>query len=226
MDLNLMTKFLLLAHKPEKKGLLISIIHINYGIIGAALLEMTKQGQVKIEGDNLILLNSGGSNNSIVKEIAHDIKSSKKNKGVQFWVTKLARKSKNFKWTILADLEKKRLLRIEHKKFLWLFPYRDTYLLKSDQRNHLICQLKNAVLSGEQLDHDTIMILGLIEACQMHKILTTDKDELKKLKKELTKIIKESAIADTVDKTIRMVQTVILGAVMTSAVVTTTTGAS
>jgi hypothetical protein len=52
----------------------------------------------------------------------------------------------------------------------------------------------------------------------MHKTLSSDKDELKRIKKELKQVIEKSPIAGIVDKTIKevqaaiMVTTVIVGA--------------
>lgn len=218
MKLNTLSKFLLLAHHPEKGGFLISDAHINYGIIGAALLEMSLDGQINIEKNKLILLKEANSDNSIISEILKEIKSSKKTRKIKYWITKLARKSRKFKWAILSDLEKNKLLKIEDRKFIGLISYKKSYLVESNTRNDLIIQLKKDALSGGDLSNETILVLGLIEACKMHKIITSDKVELKKLKQELKEIIKESPIADTVDKTIKQVQAAIIGAIIASTV--------
>jgi len=127
MKLNTLTKFLLVAHHPEKGRFLISDAHINYGIIGAALLEMSLDEQIKIEENKLILLKDGNSENSIISEISKEIRTSKKTRKIKYWITKLAIKSRKFKWEILVDLEKNKLLRIEDKKFLGLIPFRKSY---------------------------------------------------------------------------------------------------
>ncbi len=218
MKLNTLSKFLLLAHHPEKGRFLISDAHVNYGIIGAALLEISIDGQINIEENKLLLLKEANSENSIIAKILKEIRSSKKTRKIKYWITKLARKSRKFKWAILADLEKNQLLKIEDRKFLGLISYKKSYLIESKTRNDLINQLKKDALSGRDLSNETILVLGLIEACKMHKIITSDKVELKKLKQELKEIIKKSPIADTVDKTIKQVQTAIIGAIVASTV--------
>lgn len=220
MKLNTLTRFLLLAHHPEKGRFLISDAHINFGIIGAALLEMSLDEQIKIEDNKLILLKTGNSENTIITDISKEIKNSKKDRKVKNWITKLSRKSSKYKWEILADLEKSRLIRIEDKRFLGLIPYRKSYLIERNTRNELIDQLKKDALFGRDLNNDTILMLGLIEACKMHKIITSDKKELKKLKQKLKDIIKENAIANTVDKTIKQVQGAIIGATVATTIAT------
>jgi len=226
MKLNTLTKFLLIAHHPEKGRFIISEAHINYGIIGAALLEMSLDEQIRIEGQKLILIKDANSENFIISEISKEIKNAKKPRKIKYWVTKLARKSRRFKWEILANLEKHKLLKIEDRKFLGLIPYKKSYLIESSIRNGLINQLRKEALFGKNLNNDTILMLGLIEACKMHKIITSDKQELKKLKKALKEIIKESPIADTVDKTIKEVQAAIIGAIVASTVAASASGSN
>ena len=226
MKLNTLTKFLLVAHHSEKGRFLISDAHINYGIIGAALLDMSLDRQIKVEGDKLIIIKGGNSGSAIISEISREIRDSKKTRKMRYWVTKLARKSRKFKWEILTDLEKHKLVRIEDRKFLGLIPYRKSYLIKSKIRNDLINQLKKDSLFGRNLNNETILMLGLIEACKMHKIIASDRVELKKLKKTLRQIIKESPIADTVDITIKQVQAAITGAIAVSIAATSVSGSN
>jgi hypothetical protein len=63
-----------------------------------------------------------------------------------------------------------------------------------------------------------VVILSLIEACKMHEILTSDRSELRELRKELKSLLKDSPIADVLDKTIKQVQAAIMGAVIASTV--------
>ncbi len=226
MRLNTLTKFLLVAHHPEKGRFLISDTYIHYGIIGAALLEMSLDGQIKIEEDKLILIKNRDLDNPIISEISMEIRNSKKPRKIKYWVTKLAQKSRKFKWIILTDLEKDKLLRIEVRKFLGLIPYRKSYLIDGTTRVNLIRQLRNNVLFRNDLNEDSILMLGLIEACKMHKIITSDREELKKLKKELKEIIKENPIAETVDQTIQQVQAAIIGAIIASTVAASTSGSN
>ena len=187
MNLNILSKFMLLAQHPNKGRFLIGDLHLNYGIIGAALLEMSVDEKISIEKDNLILIESQSINpsNSIVVAITAKIKESKKTRKLRYWLQKLARKSNQYKWIILSDLQEKGVVRIEHKKFLRLFPYKRSYLVENKVRNNLIEQLRKAALQSETMTNDTLLMLALVEACKMHKIIASDKRELKLLRKEL-----------------------------------------
>lgn len=224
MELTIIEKFLLIAQHPEKGRFIIPDMQLNHGIIGALLLEMSLVEMIDIEKDKLILKNYKKSNDPLIKEISSIIKDSKKPRKVKYWITRFARKSRKFKWTILDDLVKKRLIRIENKKFLGLIPYRKNYLAESKTRNSLIQELKKSILSRREISNENIVVLGLVEACKMHKAITSDKIELKRIKKELKEVIKESPIASTLDKTIKEVQAAIMVVIFASAAVTTSGG--
>jgi Golgi phosphoprotein 3 len=226
MRLNTLTKFLLIAHHPAKGRFLISETQIKFGIIGAALLELSLTEQIKIEDNKLLLIKDKKSDDPVITEIVKEIRNSEKARKVRYWVTKLARRSRMYKWSILSDLERGKLIRIEHRKFLGLIPYRKSYLIGSSTRSSLIYQLKNSVLFSRDSESDNVPMLGLVKACKMHKILASDRDELKKLKKELKEIMKESPIADTVDKTVKQVQAAIIASVIASTAAATASASS
>ncbi len=119
-------------------------------------------------------------------------------------------------------MEAKGLIRIEHRKFLGLIPYRKCYLTDSRTRDSLIRQLRECVLFRRELINENIVILGLIEACRMHNIISSDRQELKTIRKELKLIIKESPIAEAIDKTIKEVQAAIIAAVTVSTMAAST----
>ncbi len=221
MNLNTTEKFLLIAQHPTKGKFIISDTHINYGIVGALLIEMTLDNKIIIEENKLILKSHKSSKDPIVSEISKIIKNSKKPRKIKYWVSKLENKSRKYKWIFLNKLEKDRLIRIEKKKFLRLFSYRRCYLIERKTRDDMIKQLKEGVLYKKELCNENIVLLGLIQATGMHKIFTSDRRELKAIKKKLKVILKDAPIAGAVDKTLKEMQAAIIGAMAVSIAATT-----
>jgi golgi phosphoprotein 3 len=222
MNLNTAEKFLLIAQHPSKGRFMTGDLQINYGIIGALLLDMTLENKIAIEDDRLILKNESNSvDNTVISEITSIIRNSQKQRKIRYWVNKLSQKSNIYKRSIMDGMEMKGLIQIEHLRFLGLIPYRKSYLTDSRSRDSLIKQIRECVLFHKELNNENIVVLGLIEACRMHNIISSDRDELKTLRKELKVIIKESPIAEAVDKTIKQVQAAIMGAVAASSVAAT-----
>ncbi len=221
MKLNTTEKFLLIAQHPTKGKFIISDTHINYGISGSLLIEMSLDNRIIIEENKLILKSHKSSKDPIVSEISAIIKNSKKPRKIKYWVSKLENKSRKYKWIFLNKLEKDRLMRIEKKKFLGLFSYRRCYLIERKTRDDMIKQLKDGVLYKKELSSENIVLLGLIQATGMHKIFTSDKRELKSIKKKLKAILKDAPIAGAVDKTLKEMQAAIIGAMAVSIATTT-----
>lgn len=224
MSFNTAEKFLILAHHPEKGRFMTSQLYIQYGIAGSVLLDMTLDDRIEMSDKKLILKAGSGTPGPMTGEIIALISQSVKPRKTEYWIRKLAGRYKKYKWQILRDLEGRKLLRIENRKFLGIIPYRKSYLLESYTRSKLISQLKNDILYNNKTSGENLALAGMIEACRMHRILTDDRDELKTIRKQLKKIIKEIPVADMVGQTIRQVQAAITASV-TAAVVASTAGA-
>ncbi|TRX52418.1 GPP34 family phosphoprotein [Fulvivirga sp. M361] len=222
MDLSITEKFILLAQHPAKAKFMVSDIHVNYGFSGSLLLEMSEKAKISIDNDLVVLQRGERSSNPVISEIESLINDSGKSRKMKYWVSKIAGKSGKYKKIFLQSLANKRLIRIESKRFLGLIPYMNHYLLDSRTRNSLIQELKNSVLQKKALKNDITILLSLVEACKMHKVLATDKIELKKLKKELKEIVKNNPIAGTVDQTIQEVQVAVMAAIFASTIASTT----
>lgn len=222
MKLSTAEKFLLLAHHPDKGRFIISDVQTEYGIIGAILLDMSLENLISIEDGKLLLRKSEKADNQIINEVLSLIGNSDKPRKIKYWIPKLARKSRKYKWIVLMELEKKSVMQIESRKILGIIPYRKSYLTDNYSRNNMIQQLRNNILFHKELNNESVSILGMVEACKMQKIIATDRDELKRVREELKQIMKESPIADTVNQTIKQVQAAIIGAMMAAVAASST----
>ena len=123
MELSVVERFLLLAQHPEKGRFTISGIQLNYGIVGALLLQMSLEKRIVLENNTLVLKNRRNIKDHLVREIVEIIGASDKKRKIRYWINKLNRKSNRYKWTILNEMDRKRLVRIDNKKFLGLIQH-------------------------------------------------------------------------------------------------------
>jgi len=217
-------KFLMIAHHPEKGRFMITGMFIQYGIAGAILLDLTLEERIDITNKRLILKTPGTSADPLINEITALISGDPRPRMVGYWVRKLARRYNRYKRQVLEGLAKKRMVRIEERKFLGLIPYRRSYLTESYTRTNLVRQLKNELLANTRGPSSPNMaIAGLIEACRMQRHLADDREELKKIRIRLKDIIKESPVSDVVSQTVRQVQAAIFASV-TAAIIASSAG--
>ncbi len=216
MELTLVEKFVLLAHHPEKGRFTVTGVQLWNGIVGALLIEMSLQKRIEIEDGRIVLKDDKKISDPVMSEIAGMIKQSEKPKKIRYWLSKISKKANRYKKEVLAGMVKKGLLRSERKRFIFI-PYTLFYLQDKRIWGKMIRHLRKAALYPSSVDvtQEDVVLLGLIEATKMHKVLASNKDELKRIKRELKKVIEESPIAGVVDKTIREMQ----GAIIASTVV-------
>lgn len=218
MKLNTQESFMLMAQHPEKGRFVISDIQLQYGLIGAILLDLSINGSIRIENNVIIPVVKAEGTNKINDEVLQTIIDSPKHRKINAWISRLTRKSRSIKWETLGNLELRNFFRIEHHKFLGIIPYRKCYLINKYARQELLTQLRNIILFQKEASSENLVLLGLIEACQMHKQLAGDKQELKVIKEKMKQIIKESPIAAGVSETIKQVQVAVTTAVISSTI--------
>ena len=117
---------------------------------------------------------------------------------------------------ILHDLAMDGKIRLEDKRFI-IFPYKHAYLIDGNYRDSQLKELNDIILTGKSLDIESASILGIIEACKMHKVLTKNKESLKIIKSNLKEMVKHDSVSQEVKQVIAEMQ----AAAVAATVVTT-----
>jgi hypothetical protein len=212
MDYSIAEKFLLIAHHPQKARFIASEVHISYGLIGSLLLDLYVEKSITLDGKRVVLTTHKSGKNEVYDDMISKMRSSSNPKKIQTWISIFSRRARKYKWAILTKFEERGVLKIEHKKFLFI-PYRRTYLLNIQLRETILADLLQKVIAFKPLSEEDSSILSLLDACKLHKTLSTDKTEIKKIKAKLKTLLKESPIASATDATIKQVQAAIIASI-------------
>lgn len=210
-------KFLILIQHPDKSRFIVSEQIKNVGLIGSILLDLANSKNLEIENGKLITKSVNTDLSKTHITILKQIEESSKIRKVKTWISKFSRKSRKYQKEILLGLENKGVIRLNHKRFLGIRYYR-TELINPTIRENIIDQIRDIIFNDAKINNEDSMILGLIEACKMHKIICKDKKERRICKKKLAVIMKSDLIAQGVDKVIKEMQAAIIGAVVASTV--------
>ncbi|MBU1013944.1 MAG: GPP34 family phosphoprotein [Bacteroidetes bacterium] len=217
---NLTEKFILLAMHPDKARYKISDQALNAGLIGAILLDLTKEDKLLIKNKMLQAKSSYSKMSATHNQILSIIQQSEKERNIKIWIQKLSMKSGTYRKKILEGLRDKGLIKIEYKKFLFI-PYLNAYLIKKNERINLINQIREILIYSKKPDTEMASLLGMVEACKMYPIIARDRTERKDFQKKLKEIIKSDLIASGVDQVIKEMQAAITAAVMVSTMAAT-----
>jgi hypothetical protein len=210
---NIAEKFILISHHPDRGRFLVSRQYLQYGLAGAILLDLCLAGKIELNDNRLILRSASMPADPVGAEVTGMIFESAKPRKTSFWIGKLSFSYNKFLKQILIGLEKRRVIRFEEKRLFGIFPWRKSYLVETYTRNNLIRQLKNDILVYRGDAGENISLAGLLEACRMHRIISTDREELRMIRSQLKKIMNDNRISDVVMQTIRQVQAAIIASV-------------
>lgn len=214
--LNTSEKFLLIAHHPEKGRLVVSRQFFRYGLAGAILLDLLLDGRLGMENGRIIPRPGNTPSDPVKSEVIQMITESVRPRRAGYWVRRLAFRYNGYLNQMRAGLAGKRLLKIEESRLLGIIPWRRSFLTESYTRTNLIRQLKNDILVYRGDAGESSALAGLVEACRMRRILSTDREELKMIRSQVKKILKDSPVSDAVAQTIRQVQAAIIASVTAS----------
>lgn len=211
MELNIIEKFILLAHHPVKRRFRIPSNNLKYGIMGAILLELFLRKNIIIQNAR-IHVNEKSDFKSIdypiLKQIIQEIAQSRKPHKPRYWIRKFGLRSRKIKWEFLMGLEKKRLVRIEHKSFIWI-PYRICYLIDKKNRDAILFKLRELALYKKEKSEENIAMMGLIDSCKMYRIISADRFKRKLIRKEIKSILKDSTISQSLLAIIKQIHVAI-----------------
>ena len=188
----------------------------RYGLAGAILLDLLLDGRLGMENGRIIPRPGNTPSDPVKSEVIQMITESVRPRRAGYWVRRLAFRYNGYLNQMRAGLAGKRLLKIEESRLLGIIPWRRSFLTESYTRTNLIRQLKNDILVYRGDAGESSALAGLVEACRMRRILSTDREELKMIRSQVKKILKDSPVSDAVAQTIRQVQAAIIASVTAS----------
>lgn len=217
MNLPVAELFVILSLNPEKGRRTISDIHFRYSLTGALIMDYYDRGEIKIENKRIIP--SFRKNGEDLHDmIADRITKSSKNRRISFWIGRLSNRSRYILREIMNSLEKKNILRIEHRKFLNIIPYKRYWFIDTRIRTNLIEELRGILLYGKNPGKDEVMLLGLVEASRAYRILANERGESKQLRKKNNEFLKSDVMSAEINEAVREIEAAIISSIIAASV--------
>ena len=211
--MNTSEKFLLLIQHPVKSRFLVSEPERRAGLIGSVLLDLVYAHNLETDNKKLIVRTNKTEVSEAHRLILQKIDESKQIRKTRSWIEKLFRQSGNYQKRLLNDLENKKIIKIIPRQFLFIKYYRSR-LVNTAVRDNLIEEIRDIIFKNKKADNENALILGLIEACNMYKIICRDRFEKKICKKELKELRQTVLFPPNLDLVIKGIQAAIREAIM------------
>ncbi len=211
--MNTSEKFLLIIQHPAKARFLVSEPERRAGLIGSVLLDLVFARNLETDNNKLIVKRNKTELSDAHRAILQKIDESGKARKVRTWIDRMFRHSGRYQRMLLNDLEDKKIVEVVPVWFLFIRYYRPR-LVNTTMRDDLIEEIRGIVFRDKKADNENALILGLIDACNMHKIICNDRFEKKICKRKLNELRQTVLFPQDLDLIIKGVQTAITKAVM------------
>jgi len=197
---SLSEKLYLLAVHPENGGIRMSSSNVmRYVLAGALIIEMIPRQNIRMENKIIYLLNSRSKNPLHLFVIGKLVKHKNRMK-ISAMITRLSFSAATVRRNIQDSLVRKRLLRMEEKRFLF-FRWKKPVLINKQVVHRLQDDIKNWI-SGGTAGEEEIMLLSLLQPAGLLGSIFPDRNKRKAAGKELKKLTVDSQVSESVSAAI------------------------
>jgi hypothetical protein len=212
MDFSVAELFVILSIKPEKGRVHLRNNSFYYSLTGALLLDYLESGEIKVEDRRLIPFFR--KNYEPLHNIIEDrIMKSDKNRKISYWIEILSTKSKLAFKEVCNSLAKKRIIRIEQKKFLGIIPYKNYWFTDLSERNNLVENLRNVLIYGRKATNKEVMLLSLVKTSGAYSLLSRERGESRMLRKKNSAFLEGNNLNPDLALAVKEIQTAIVSSI-------------
>jgi hypothetical protein len=216
MDRSVAELFVILALNPEKGRVSIDKVHFSYSLTGAILMDCLAGEEFRVE-EKRVIPSLKLNDDAIHTMFAERMMKSSRNRKISYWVMRLTRKSRFIFSEMVKSLEKQRIIQIEQKRFLNIFPYKRYWFVNKSTREKLVDEIRDILVRGKQPDKKDIMLLGIIEASRAYRQISKDRSEARELRKKNRELLRGDIMSSEISEAIKEVQAAIVASVTAAA---------
>lgn len=213
--MNTAEKFLLLIQHPEKSRFIFPFRGRDAGFIGAILLDLLHDGAIDVENGRLIMQSTDTGLSPAHSQVLEQIRGSARTRKAKTWIMRLSRKSRRYIREIQGGLESKKMIRLEHKKFL-VFRYTGSKLMRPDIRKQIIYDIRDQLFHPKPVSEEKSLILAVIDACGLYSLICRDRQERKACRRRIREIMKTDDVSRGVSHAIQQTHAAMVAAVAAS----------
>lgn len=224
-ELTLPEELLLLALDDERGSVLSEArMGLPFGLAGAALMEMTLNGELRIADGTLSVDDSGESAGDTPYDAIRALLLDKPGKKIRYWVERLPRKLRDLQRRWLDVLVARGTLEHRESKVLFIFPVQRYPERDGQPERDIRARIDAVLLHGNTPDPRTAMLIQLAGACRLLRAMYP-RDQRKRVDARVTEL-QDMPIADGVDAATRAAVSAAATAAAMAAITAATASAS
>ncbi|RQW20327.1 GPP34 family phosphoprotein [Bacillus sp. C1-1] len=222
--------FVLSLDPHKKKPYARSAASLSYGLAAAILTDLLLDSLIEVRHKKIVPLSKKAADPLLEETLM--LMNNTKPKTPEYWVTALPSKLDNIQHTIARKLENSTILTVNKKYILGLFPS-FTYECKQEnlipivrERFVTILEKTNQQEPLNKTEERHLMLLSLLQSSKLVDIVFTDRNEVKKIEKQVKHLNKNLPLSKSVKMATEFIDTSITMAIATAVVTSTTSSSS
>ena len=214
-ELTFLQKIILLA--LDDKGWFGSSEHkIKFGLVGSILFELYKLERIRLTNDEIVVINAKSTEDVILDRVLNLIKSSKKQHSLRSWIQRIVYKKLILRKTVLKQLIRTKVISREEYSLMVVFYQTKFPLVNFELKRKLQEQISESIVSGAVLSDHELMMLVVMNNCKMVRKNFGGYIQYIKLRGRINEITQFKNPATPTEEVIKLLQTAISRAIMTS----------
>jgi hypothetical protein len=215
IELTFLQKIVLLA--LDDKGWFGASEHkIKFGLVGAILFELYKIGRIKFVNDEVTVVNPKSTDDVILDRVLNLIKSSKKPRSLRSWIQRIVYKKLLLRKTVLKQLIHANTIGREEYSLLVVFYQTKFPLINVELKRKVQEQIYESIVSGSVFTDYELMMLVVMNNCKMVRKNFGGYLQYIKLRGRINEITQFKSPLTETEEVIKLLQTAISRAIMTS----------
>jgi hypothetical protein len=140
---------------------------IKFGLAGAVLFELEKDGEIEFSGEKVKITGTRETGDKVLDSALEVLRKSKKKLTLKNSIQRIVYKS-GLKWKFLVrNLVKKNILRREEYRFFLIF-HQDIYpLINIELKKQILGNLYSKLTGEQELSDKELMLLSIMRTCRM-----------------------------------------------------------
>lgn len=218
LNLSLPDQLMLLSLDDDKGSFDASGIYLSYNLIGSAIAELVINGNIKLVDKTLVAASSEGITHPFLSKFYTDFTTKWDGKKSKAILQHFALHFTTFKELIINHLVGLDILKVEHKKILWVFKSKKFPQNNGLPESLLRSSLKRKLKGIEPLTEKDICLIKFLLTTGLIKQFKPQHKKLSLFKKETEQLLKAAAVPEH----FKILQQEIDDSIITAIVVITT----
>ncbi len=189
--------------------------YLDFGLVGACFFELAEQNRITIKNKHIYLQDKSPIQDEALDLVLSQISKSRKTRKIKSWVSTLHQKGSRIKKMVRNQLRDKGILRQERKKFLFI-PYTLHPVAKTGEQKKVLQHLQKIIPSKKTFEDKEANLIALSYASGAYRNIFSTRRHRREAKKRTKHLIKEGAIASSVNESIQEMQAAITTAIAVS----------